>query len=411
MTGMNFMSRIARRLMVTAACLAISVMPVKADEKSQANGITADGFVPLFNGENLDGWKKVGGGATYRVEDRCIVGEVGPGANTFLRTEKTYANFTLKVDVKLDVPGNSGIQFRSHQKEGDGKTFGYQCEIDPSARAWTGGIYDESRRGWINSLEKNEAARKAFKVDGWNHFVIEANGPVIRTWVNNVPCANLVDPADSEGFIALQVHAGKAGVIRWRDIKIKETPATVWKPLWDGKDFNGFKEIGAGRWKIVDGVIEGTHVEKDTDHGHLITNDRYRDFAVRLKFKSLAGNSGLYFRVDEGGPYGVRGMQAEIDPANDIGGLYETDGRGWLSKPTSDEIKKFFKPKEWNEMVVVAIGHRQVVFVNNAKVTDITDTPSREVGNIALQLHGGQNVEVSFKDLEIMRLDDVNCCE
>jgi hypothetical protein len=91
-------------------------------------------FVSLFDGENLDGWRKAGGGATYAVEDGCIVGRVGPGPNTFLRTEATYRNFVFRVQVKLDVPGNSGIQFRSHQRDGHGRVYGYQAEIDPSPR-------------------------------------------------------------------------------------------------------------------------------------------------------------------------------------------------------------------------------------------------------------------------------------
>ena len=181
-----------------------------------------EGFVPLFDGQTLDGWKKAGGGATYRVDGDCIVGEVGPGSNTFLCTEKSYGDFILKLEMKLDVPGNSGIQFRSHQRDGNGRVYGYQCEIDPSARAWSGGIYDEGRRGWLASLKDKEEARKAFKVDDWNEYEIRAVGDSLKTWVNGVPCAELTDDADAEGFIALQVHAGKQGRIRWRNIRIKE---------------------------------------------------------------------------------------------------------------------------------------------------------------------------------------------
>ena len=175
----------------------------------------------MFDGKSLAGWRKAGGGATYAVDDGCIVGKVGPGHNTFLCTEKNYGDFILKLDVKLDVPGNSGIQLRSHQRQKDGCVFGYQCEIDPSERAWSGGIYDESRRGWLNDLKDNEAGRKAFKPNGWNQFVIKAQGSCIKTWINGVPCADLTDEADAEGFIALQVHAGKEGQIRWRNIRIK----------------------------------------------------------------------------------------------------------------------------------------------------------------------------------------------
>ena len=317
------------------------------------------GFVPLFDGKSLDGWTKVGGGATYHTEDGMIVGEVGPGANTFLRTNKLYHNFILKLDVKLDVPGNSGIQFRSHESD-KGRVFGYQCEIDPSPRAWTAGLYDEGRRGWLYPLAGHPEAQKAFKLADWNHFVIEACGPHLRTWLNGVPCADLIDTADLEGFIALQVHAGKAGRIRWKDIQLKDLGKSAWSPLWD--------------------------------------------FAVRLKFKSIKGNSGLYFRVEEGGGAGVKGFQAEIDPANDVGGLYETDGRAWVVKPKPEDVKSWLKPGEWNELSVVAWGKRIVVHVNGRKTAELTDDPGRPQGRISLQLHGGQDMDVWFKDIEILDL-------
>src|SRR5690349_2152979 len=86
-------------------------------------------FVSLFDGKTLKGWKQAGGNAVYRVEDGCIVGEVPEGglkANSFLCTEKHYANFVFECDAKLDVPLNSGIQFRSHAIP-QGRVFGYQC--------------------------------------------------------------------------------------------------------------------------------------------------------------------------------------------------------------------------------------------------------------------------------------------
>jgi hypothetical protein len=213
--------RRAAALLVPCFCLSLAVAaegPPKGEE----------GFVSLFNGKDLDGWKKVGGGATYRIEDGMIVGEVGPGPNTFLRTEKEYGDFIFKVELKLEVPGNSGIQFRSHQKPDDdknpGRVFGYQMEVDPSDRKWSGGIYDEGRRGWLYDLKDKPEAQAAFKRDDWNEYVIEAKGNRIRTWVNGVPVADLTDDADASGFIALQVHSGEKGKILWRNIRIKELP-------------------------------------------------------------------------------------------------------------------------------------------------------------------------------------------
>ncbi len=387
--------------MKKTALIAMGVLAAAGSWSLAAEG-GDDGFVRLFDGKTLDGFRKAGGGATYHVEDECVVGKVGPGSNTFLCTKKTYSDFVLKVDVRIDVPGNSGIQLRSHQREKDGRVFGYQCEIDPSDRAWSGGIYDEGRRGWLYNLADNEAGRKTFKRDGWNAFVIQAIGPSIRTWINGVLCADLIDTADMEGFIALQVHSGKQGQIRWRNIRLEDLGRSKWQPLWNGKSFEGWEKIGGGEWAITDGVIRGTAAETEPRHGLLITKKQYDDFAVRLKYKINKGDSGLYFRVEKGGGAGVLGFQAEIDPEGDAGGLYETGGRAWVVKPKPEDVKKWYKPNDWNEMSVTAIGKRIVVHHNGHRSAELRDDPGRRKGHIAVQLHGKQNMDVMFKDIQIL---------
>ena len=178
---------------------------------------------PIFNGKDLSGWTIVGGGATYRVEDGDIVGTRGPGPNTFLRTDKAYGDFVLELEFKWDEPINSGVQFRSRQRDRDGRVTGYQCELDHSDRHWTGGIYDEAGRGWLAPLGDNPAAMTAAPdIHQWSTLRIEAVGDRLQTWVNGIPCANLVDSQDAEGFIALQVHGSKdAGQVRWRNIQLR----------------------------------------------------------------------------------------------------------------------------------------------------------------------------------------------
>jgi len=281
---------------------------------------------------------------------------------------------------------------------------GYQAEIDPSPRAWSGGIYDEGRRGWLYSLRDDARARAAFRANDWNDYRIRAEGPWLRTWINGVPCADLIDTADGEGFIALQVHSGKQGQIRWREIGIRALPETPWRPLWNGKDFHGWDTIGGGQWKVEAGAIHGTSMADEQRHGHLITRNQLTDFAVRLKYMAGQGNSGLYFRVEKGGSAGVQGFQAEIDPRRDAGGLYETAGRGWVVQPSPDDVKSWYKPGAWNDMSVVAIGGRIVVHVNGHRTAELRDDPGRTQGHIALQLHGGQDMDVMFKDIQWMDL-------
>ncbi|MBI5387788.1 MAG: DUF1080 domain-containing protein [Verrucomicrobia bacterium] len=205
----------------------------------------------LFDGKTLKGWVQHGGKAKYTVEDGCIVGTSVPNTgNSFLCTEKDYANFILEIEFKVDSKLNSGIQIRSQcfdqptpctdangqpVKDAKGtplkvpadRVHGYQVEIDPSPRAYSGGIYDEGRRGWLFDLKGKPEAQKAFKKDAWNKYRIECKGDSIRTWVNGVPAADLKDAVTPKGLIALQVHGigkdeTKIGTkICWRSVRIQ----------------------------------------------------------------------------------------------------------------------------------------------------------------------------------------------
>lgn len=177
-------------------------------------------------------------------------------------------------------------------------------------------------------------------------------------------------------------------------------------PLFDGKTLDGWHTLPGGKWEVVDGVIVGTSPKTERRHGQLVSDKQYADFTLRLKFKSVQGNSGLYFRVDKvDQPVGVHGFQAEIAPAADIGGLYETGGRAWVVKPTPQQVATYFKPGEWNEMTVSAHGRHIVVEVNGHKTAELKDDPGRLKGHLALQLHGGNDMHVEFKDIEI-RVDE-----
>ncbi|MEM9345666.1 MAG: DUF1080 domain-containing protein [Planctomycetota bacterium] len=193
-----------------------------------------DGFVPIFDGMTLEGWRVVGGNATYRVEGGHIVGTSGKGGpNTFLRTLRDdYEDFDFRCQFKWDIPGNSGIQFRSAHKppqnnQAEGRVFGYQYEMDQSERAWTAGLHEESRRGWMVALkgEENATKRQAVKLDGWNDMVIRCEGRRIQTWLNGVPIVDTTDESEDalqSGFFGLQIHWGELSQVRWRDLRVKE---------------------------------------------------------------------------------------------------------------------------------------------------------------------------------------------
>ena len=209
------------RLLVLAAICLPGVVAWSADE---------EGFTPMFNGKDFEGWTQRGGKATYRFENGEVVGVTAlKTPNSFMCTDKTYGDFILELEFKVDPKMNSGVQIRSLSDPAykNGQVHGYQVEIDPSARSWTGGVYDEGRRGWLNDLKNNKPAQEAFKQNEWNTFRIECRGSSIKTWLNGVPAADLTDDMTKEGFIALQVHQTKEPEpmeIRWRNIRIKTLP-------------------------------------------------------------------------------------------------------------------------------------------------------------------------------------------
>jgi hypothetical protein len=183
------------------------------------------GFVEMFNGKDLAGWSVKGGSSKYHWENGQVVGVNDPKSkgNSFLVTDrKDYADFIFTCEFKWDVVGNSGIQFRSFLK--GSRVCGYQFEMDPSSRGWTGGIYGEAFGSWKYCLwlKAHDAARKSLKMKDWNRVTIQAKGKELKTWLNGVGCANLINDELKKGLFGLQIHKGRTGQIRWRNVRIKE---------------------------------------------------------------------------------------------------------------------------------------------------------------------------------------------
>ncbi len=371
---------------------------------------------PLLSNPNaFDGFRQLGGKATYAIADGVITGtSVAKEPNSFMASEKDYGDFELEYEFKVDPKLNSGVQIRSHSKADyqKGRVHGYQVEIDPSARAWSAGIYEEARRGWLNDLKANKTAGAAFKQNEWNKVRVVAVGDSLRTWINDVPAADLRDAGEQTGFFAFQVHgvgndADKVGTqVQWRNIRLKDLGRHEWKPIFDGNSLAGWKPTPGGSWEVKDGAIHGTNPATDARHGLLLSDQTVGDFTVKFQFKVTKGNSGFYFRADRvEDPVTVNGFQAEVCEDNETGGLYETGGRGWVMQTdkAAMEKAKTYKPGAWNEMWVSAHGNRLVVHVNGTKTADIVDEKqTRAKGLFGFQLHGGQEMDVQFKDVALL---------
>ena len=216
-----------RTLALSLALLVFT--PLGAEENED---LKEEGFTPLLNGKNLDNFEQRNGTATYRIEKNAIVGKTNEGSpNSFLCTKKQYGDFELRFEVKVDDRLNSGVQIRSASKGGkpSGRVHGPQVEIATNGTA--GFIYGEALgTGWLSSdkARSNPEAKKAFNKGKWNKYRVVAQGKSIKTWINGVPIANLVDEKSKmmKGFIGLQVHGIRKGTgpyeVRWRNLFIKE---------------------------------------------------------------------------------------------------------------------------------------------------------------------------------------------
>jgi hypothetical protein len=190
--------------------------------------------VPVFDGKSLAGWE--GNTAIWSVKDGVITGgslTETVKRNEFLATEKSYADFDLRLKIKITGKEgfiNSGIQIRSQRVPNDSEMAGYQCD---AGDGWWGKIYDESRRNKVIANPADEKAlTAAIKKDDWNDYVIRAEGPRIRIWINGVPASDYTEQDPKiplEGKLGLQVHGGGKALVQFKDITLEELPAPAKK--------------------------------------------------------------------------------------------------------------------------------------------------------------------------------------
>jgi hypothetical protein len=369
----------------------------------------AQKWTSLFDGKTFNGWKQLNGQAKYEIKDGVIIGTtVANTPNSFMATAKDYGDFILELELKVDNSMNSGIQIRSLSKPevNNGRVHGYQVEIDPSDRGWSGGIYDEARRGWLFQNEMNPAAKKAFKRDEWNKYRIEAIGSVIRTWINDVPVANLIDDLTPTGFIALQVHAigkdDRAGKqVMWKNIRIQTgkdmqprptdsvTPvenytlntlseqekALGFKMLFNGKDLTGFRSAfkttaPPAVWTVEEGQlhVNSSGGKESGNGGDILTNEKFGAFELLFDFKLTEGaNSGVKYFVNETYNSGMSAIGLEyqvLDDEKHPDAKLGTVGNRTLASlydiiPSNKNDKRFQKKiGEWNQ-------GRIIVYPNN----------------------------------------------
>jgi uncharacterized sulfatase len=184
--------------------------------------------------------------------------------------------------------------------------------------------------------------------------------------------------------------------------RIQTTDDDGWLAAWTPGSFDGWHAQPGGEWTWEGEVLVGRSEASEARHGLLVSDLEFGDFDVEFEFRAVQGCSGFYFRVDETGDNtGVAGFQAEVEPSFETGGLYETRGRGWVVRPDEALLRSCYTPAEWSTMRVAASGGDVVVQVNGVETARLKDDPGRRTGRFALQLHGGQDLHVEFRNMRI----------
>jgi hypothetical protein len=409
-----------------------------------------DGFTPLFDGKSLSGWVTKGGhydgAADWRVEDGCIVGKQGPkGEGGLLYTERLYTCFELRLEVKLDYPFDSGVFLRMAP---EGK--GAQVTLDWHPDGEIGAIYSDA------FMQHNEAGAAKFKRDEWNELRVRCTGfdMHVVAWLNGAALCDYEYPPDSPGYapvgrIGLQVHGerGDTGLAHFRNIRLRELPVFAdeglvagasglvvvdehargrgWRPLFDGHSLEGWQSEGdAERYQAADGVL--SFLAKG-EGGHLFTREDFKDFRLRLDFRTAAmANSGLFLRAArDGSNPAFSGCEVQILDDFDWERVTKSTLKPWQftgslygSVPPADRTA-LHPLGQWNTYEVLYRGARLAVALNGRTLYDV-DTHAlvpesgepfakrAATGFIGLQHHGSENISdpvmISFRNLFVQPL-------
>jgi hypothetical protein len=182
------------------------------------------------------------------------------------------------------------------------------------------------------------------------------------------------------------------------------TTDSAWVSLFDGKSLKGWHHVGDGKWVIEDGAIVGKTQTAAKLYGLLVSDRKYRNLRVKFTFKSLQGNSGFYVRGHIKPPDRAHGLQVEVDPRNNTGGIYESYGRAWVSKPAAALVKKAYRLDDWNEMEILADDGNVVTWLTGNKFAENKNDPVVEAGHLVMQMHSGNKLLVMFKDIRVQVL-------
>ncbi len=414
-------------LYVLIAAILLPACQTKQNVLTEAEKAT--GWQLLFDGQTLDGWRDYNGTgltAPWVVEDGALAA-LGKGSdgNGYIVTDKQYENFELVFDWKIAKGGNSGVLYHVVERP----QYKVPYVTGPEIQIIDNVGFPEKLEDWQMAcadyaMHVADPAKTKLKPAGeWNTMKVVFDNGHVEHWLNGEKVVEFDAWTDDwfkrknsgkwtdapeyglahRGVFALQDHGDRAW---YRNIKVRELPRKTKEiALFNGKDLHGWEVCGTEKWYVQDGLLI-CESGPDKGYGYLATREYYDDFELTADFKQDAdGNSGIFFRsyIEEGTK--IAGWQVEVAPPNhDTGGIYESYGRGWLVQ-IPDEKENILKMGEWNTMRIVVKGDQVTTFLNGTQMVDLKDEKiGKAQGRIALQIHDGGGIKVSWKNLKLKQL-------
>ncbi|GMU93049.1 MAG: hypothetical protein AMXMBFR4_21070 [Candidatus Hydrogenedentota bacterium] len=374
----------------------------------------------LSAGDDLKGWQVISG--DWRLRDGIITGESTDGT-ALLVSEREFSDLELEVDLSVAGDTRGSVFVRGHV-----------LPVLPLPEGKDAGAAPQKAYGFETAVETSEETTSSqFSSDSCEQgFALSIPNALGGEWrsakvsaVRDRGSIELGDPQGTKGSGGLQIDyvsghialavspskQGGPGQARFRNIRVLDTGRHGdWRPLWNGKNFDGWVIWGEEEWVVEDGAIVGKSGPNKSE-GYLATKETWKDFRVRGKFQMLGeGNYGLFYHstiaYDEKHFPVISGVQGEVEPSlpGNTGCLYESYKRGWLVKPDKSIPGAYaLRPGRWNEIEIESAGNRRRTWVNGIPVVDWTDpAPNLTEGAFALQLHTGGVSGIKWKDLYVL---------
>ena len=404
------------------ACTEVKHNTLTAEEEAQ-------GWMLLFDGETLNGWKDYNGTTLtqpWHVVDGCIQAKgEGSDSDGYIVTVNEYENFELSWDWKLSKGGNSGMLYHVVERP----MFKVPYVTGPEYQLLDSKNFPDKVEDWQNlgadyaMHVPNKSLMKVNPAGKWNNAKIVFDNGHVEHWLNGVKILEFEAWTDEwfalknsgkwtdapeyglsrKGVLCLQDHGYPAS---FRNLKIKELPRKSKEVnLFNGVDLKGWDAYGTEKWYVENGLLV-CESGPDKAYGYLATREYYDDYDLTLEFKQESdGNSGVFIRSFI--PTGVRvnGWQVEVAPKGlHTGGIYDSIGRGWLIQP-SPENEEMLKEGEWNTLRIQLQGDHISTWLNGVEMVHLHDAIiGAGKGRIALQIHSGGGIKVLWRNLKLKTL-------